>query len=87
MSAYFWRRYCCKKNDLHGFEKHIDFLTSLYRLRSQGAAHRKDTKDYPKIRAKYKIDKQGYIKTFKEILSQAISLLEFFIVYAGETKV
>lgn len=69
----------CKENKIKGYEEHLDFLHSLYRLRSQGASHRKDSKEYPKIRARFRIDEEGFINSFRKIISQAISLLDFFI--------
>lgn len=74
----------CKFKNMIGFEENIAFLRSLYRLRSLGTSHRKDTKEYPKIRTEFKIDERGYINAFREILTRAISLLDFFISYASQ---
>jgi hypothetical protein len=72
----------CKSNNLIGYEEPITFLHDLYKLRSQGASHRKDSKDYPKIHNSFGIDKNGYIQTFRGILKTTIALLEFFISFS-----
>jgi hypothetical protein len=71
----------CEKKGIKDYKKHIDYLHSLYRLRSQGASHRKDNHDYPKIRTEFRLDELGYIKAFREILVNIIDFLDFFIEY------
>ena len=69
----------CKTYKIKGYEGHLEFLHTFYRLRSQGASHRKDSKEYPKIRARFRIDEEGFVNSFRNILNQAILLVDFFI--------
>ena len=75
----------CQSNNLVGYEEHITFLHNLYKLRSQGASHRKDSKDYPKIHNSFGIDKNGYIQTFRGILKSSIALLAFFVSFSEKS--
>jgi len=75
----------CLINQIDDYDQHISFLHNLYRLRSKGVSHKKDTIDYPKIREKFRVDEDGYINSFRNIMKQSIALLQFFSKYANKT--
>lgn len=68
-----------KVNKLSDYKNHITFLRDLQELRSSGVAHRKSEK-YVKIARKFEINRKNLIEVFEEILSKAISLLDYLII-------
>lgn len=76
----------CKNNFYSGYETHIAFLRKLFNLRSRGSSHRKGSSDYKKIKAEWRLEEDGFIKVFREILINAIDLLKFFITITKEQE-
>jgi hypothetical protein len=69
----------CQSNNYQDYDRFTRFLRDLYDLRSQSASHRKGSTEYPKVLTRWGIDKNGYISTFRNILTTAIDLLNYFI--------
>lgn len=65
-----------KENGIQGYEKHIEFLRNLQRLRSTGVAHRKGKK-YEKNSKYFGIGDKNLSDIFDDILKDAIEFLEF----------
>lgn len=64
------------EHEIDDYEKHIKFLRNLQDLRSTGSGHRKG-KSYDKASSAFSLNENGFIETFKYILNEAYSLLEF----------
>jgi hypothetical protein len=65
-----------KDQNAKNFDVHITFLRGLQRLRSKGSAHRKGS-DYQKLIEGHHSASGDFRSIFKELLGQAVLLLEF----------
>lgn len=65
-----------QEKKLIDFQKHIKFLRNLQTLRSSGTGHRKGDK-YKEILKVFDVKKDGYAKTFSNILENAILFLNY----------
>lgn len=65
-----------KENHVIDYEKHIDFLRKLQKLRSTCVGHRKGG-EYDKMKEYFKIKNDNYIEIFNDILLRVDDLLNF----------